>query len=82
MDFYFLLKNMDRNIGKNISKNLSCKYNQSLLFQAKQLVTVVPIQKAAELTGDLIGIKISNKIIGTSRNVPSSTEGLEFEKNQ
>ena len=37
MDFCFLVKNLDRNVGKNVSKNLRCKYNQKRLDRAKQI---------------------------------------------
>ena len=61
-------------IGKNVSKNLSSKYNQKLLDNAKQFETDAlktasrtPIQKTAEATGDLIGNKITDKIIKVAR---------------
>ena len=61
-------------IGKNVSKNLSSKYNQKLLDHAKQFETDAlktasrtPIQKTAEATGDLIGNKITDKIIKVAR---------------
>ena len=56
---------MSRNIGKGISKNLSSKYSQKLLDHVKQSNTGAiktaskrAIQKTAEATGDLIGIKL------------------------
>ena len=69
-------KNMGKNIGKNISKNLSSKYSPGMLAarknrldHAKQSATdAVKIQKTAEPTGDLIGNKIANKIMGVSKN--------------
>ena len=73
MDLYGFLsfaKNMDKNISKNIRKDLSSKYNQKLLDHAKKSATDAiktsskrVIQKAAEVTSDLIGIKIADKII-------------------
>ena len=60
---------MGKNNGDNISKNLSTTYSQKLIDYAKQSVTDPikitskrAIQKIAEATGDLIGIKISNKL--------------------
>ena len=60
---------MSKNIGKNISKDLSGKYQKKLLDYAKQSATDAfktaskrAIQKTAEATDDLIGIKIANKI--------------------
>ena len=50
-------------------KKTSCKYGQKLFDHAKQSARDVPktsskivIQKTAETTSDLIGIKISDKI--------------------
>ena len=73
MDLYGFLsfaKNMDKNISKNIRKNLSSKYNQKLLDHAKKSATDAiktsskrVIQKTVEVTSDLIGIKIFDKII-------------------
>ena len=52
-------------MGKNISKNINCKYGQKLLDHDKQSATDAikttskkVIQKAAEATGDLIGIRM------------------------
>ena len=73
MDLYGFLsfaKNMDKNISKNIRKDLSSKYNQKLLDHAKKSAADAiktsskgVIQKTAEVTSDLIGIKIAHKII-------------------
>ena len=73
MDLYGFLsfaKNMDKNISKIIRKDLSSKYNQKLFDHAKKSATdaiktssKTVIQKTAEVTSDLIGIKIADKII-------------------
>ena len=73
MDLYGFLsfaKNMDKNISKNIRKDLSSKYNQKLLDHAKKSATDAiktsskgVIQKTADVTSNLIGIKIAHKII-------------------
>ena len=62
-----------KNIGKNISKNLSGKYSQKLLDHVKQSTTdalkTTPkrvIIKTAEVTGGLIGNKITNTITKVS----------------
>ena len=74
---------MGINIGKNISKSFSGKYSprmlamhQKLLDQAKKLATDAlktsskrVIQKIAEVTGDLIGNKIADKITKVSKNL-------------
>ena len=61
---------MSKNIGK-----VSVKYNQKLLGNAKKSATDSLkaslkriIQKIAEATSDLIGYKITNRIIKVSRN--------------
>ena len=80
--FLSFAKNIGKNIGKNISKNLSDKYGpamldmrQKLLDQARKSATDAfktsskgVIQKISEATGDLIGNKIANKIMGVSKN--------------
>ena len=60
--------------AKNIGKNLSNKYDQKLLDSAKKNTTDAvktaskrAIQKAAEATDDLIGIKIAHKIKSVSK---------------
>ena len=60
---------MGKIIDEYISINLSAKYSQKLLDDAKQSATDVfkaaserSIQKTAEVTGDLIGNYIVNKI--------------------
>ena len=66
---------MAKNIGKNMSKNVSGKYNQKLLYHAKQSATDAlkttsnrAIQKTAEATGNLICNKIANRITKVSKN--------------
>ena len=72
--FLSFAKNMGKNIGKNIGKNLSGKYSPKPLDHAKKSATdalktsskTVIIQKRAEVTGDLIGNKIDDKITKVS----------------
>ena len=68
-------KDMGKNIGKNISKTLSDKYSQKLLDYAKQSTTdalkTTPkkgIKKKAEVTRDLVGNKIANRITKVSKS--------------
>ena len=65
MDFYLLLKT---------GKNFSNKYSQKLLDTAKKSTTDAiktaskrGIQKTAEVTCDLIGNKIADKIVSASK---------------
>ena len=65
---------MGKNIAKKISKSLDGKYNQKLLDHVKQSATDAlktsskrVIQTAGE-TSDLLGNKIHNKIIKTSKH--------------
>ena len=67
--FLSFAKNMCKKIGENISEHLSGKYSQKLLDHVKQSATNTlkttsnkVIQRTAETTGDLIGIKIANRI--------------------
>ena len=60
---------------KNVGKNLSNKYGQKLFHSAKTSTTDAiktaskrEIQKTAEATGDLIGIKIADKITSVSES--------------
>ena len=60
--------------AKNMSKSLSNKYGQKLLDSAKKSTTDViktaskrAIQKPAEASADLIGIKIADKITSVSK---------------
>ena len=71
---------MCKNSGKKFSKTLSGKYNQKLLDHAKQSTTDAlkttskrAIQKTAEVTGDLIGNKIAEKITKVSRTSPQNS---------
>ena len=60
--------------AKNMGKNLSNKYGQKLLDSAKKSTADAikttskrAIQKTAEVTGDLIGNKIADKITSVSK---------------
>ena len=62
-------------IAKNIGKNWTNKYGQKRLDRAKKSPMDATktdlnraIQKTAELTGDLIGNKVADKIISVSNN--------------
>ena len=73
--FLSFAKNMGRNIGNKISKNLRGKYSQKLLDHAKKSATdaiktssKIVIQKTEEVTSELIGDKIANKIRKVSKN--------------
>ena len=64
-----------QNMGKTISKNLNEKYGQKFFDLSKQSATdalkttsVKVIQKTAEVSGDLIGNKIVNRITKVSRS--------------
>ena len=64
-----------QNMGKTISKNLNEKYSQKFFDLSKQSATdalkttsVKVIQKTAEVSGDLIGNKIVNRITKVSRS--------------
>ena len=63
---------------KNMGKSLSNKYDQKLLDSAKKSTTDArktaskrAIQKAAEVTGDLIGNNIADKITSVSKKKPA-----------
>ena len=64
--FLSFAKNMGKNIGKKISKNLSGKYSQNFLIilnnYTLRTTSKRVIQKTAEVTGDLIGNKVPNRI--------------------
>ena len=69
MDFCLLLNIWIKILVKNISKNLNGKYSEKLLYYAKQSAADTlqtsskrVIQKTAEVTNDLIGNQIANKI--------------------
>ena len=60
--------------AKNMGKSLSNKYGQKLLHNAKNFTTDAiktaskrAIQKAAEVTGDMIGNKNADKITSVSK---------------
>ena len=66
-------KNIDKYIGKNINKNLSNKYSQKLPDHAKKSATDATsskrvILKEAEITSDLTGNKMANKIKRVPKN--------------
>ena len=59
---------------KTLGKNLNTKYSQNLLDSAKTSTTDAvltasnrAIQKAAEITGDLIGNRIADKMASVSK---------------
>ena len=76
--------------AKNIGKNISSKYSQKLVDSAKKSGTdgrkttsKRAIQKSAEVTGDLIGSKIVDKITSTSnkfKDLHSSEANNEIPK--
>ena len=64
--------------AKNMGKSLSNKYGQKLLDSAKKSTTHAikaaskrAIQKTAEVTGDLIGNNIADKITSVSKKKPA-----------
>ena len=72
-------KNIGQNIGKNISKSLTSKYCQKRLDHAKQYTADAFktsskwfIQKPVEVTGNLIGNKIADKIKGSAKKSPQN----------
>ena len=75
--------------AKNMSKSVSGKYGQKRLDSAKKSTTdniktasKGAIQKTAEATGDLIGIKIADKITSVSKkpsnNNNNNNDGVEL----
>ena len=89
LNFEFLpfANDMDKSVSKNMSINLSGKYGEKLLDHAKQPATDAfktaskrAIQKKAESTCSLIGIKIANKIIIVSKKLQQKTVTNEHEK--
>ena len=75
---------MSNNVGKNISKNLCSKYSHKLQGYGKQSSTDAlrtawkrAIQKTAEVTVDLIGNKIVDKIINVSRTSAQNSSEIE-----
>ena len=76
-----------KNMGRNISKNLKSKYSQNLHDHAKQSATNLLkisskrfIQKVAEAAGDLIGNKITDKIIRVSKTSPKDNSETNEEE--
>ena len=63
-------ENISKNIIKNISENLSHKYNQKILDHAIQFATD---ELKTVSTGDLIGNKIADKIMQSSRTSPNNS---------
>ena len=71
--FLSFVKNMGTH-ATNVAKNISSKYGRKLLDSAKKsIVDAIKttskrlIQKAAQVTGDLIGNKIADKITSVSK---------------
>ena len=65
--------------AKNMGSHLSNKYSQKLLDTAEKSTTDAiktaskrVIQKTAEVTGDLIGNNIADKITGASKNTQNN----------
>ena len=74
-------------MGENISQNLSSKYSQIIIDHAKLSATDAiktaskrAIQKTAEATGDLIGIKMADKITRASKNSPQNNSETNEEE--
>ena len=73
--------------AKNMGKKLSNKYGQKRLDSAKKSKTDAiktvwkrAIQKAAEVTGDLIGNEIANKITSASKKSAKDLQNNEAEE--
>ena len=71
-------------IVKNMGKNLINKYGQKLIDSAKKSTADAiktaskrAIQKTAEVTGDLIGNKVDDKITSVSNKKPNNDERKE-----
>ena len=67
---------MSKNIGKNVIKHLSGKYSQKCLDHAEEYTRDVfetaskrAIRKKAEVTGNFIGSKITDKITKLSKTM-------------
>ena len=78
-------KNMSINLGKNLSSNYNLKpfdHSKQSATEALKTDSKIAIKEvAAGTTGDLIGIKIGNKITKVSRRSPPNTsEIVEREK--
>ena len=69
----FFAKNISKNNDQNITKNLSGKHSQKPFYLGKQSATESlkkeKIQKAAEVTDNLIGNKIANKLLRIHRRI-------------
>ena len=72
--------------AKNMGKNSSYKYGQKLLDSAKKstinaikTASKREIQKTAEATGDLIGIKIAEKIASVAKKSNKKLQNNETE---
>ena len=87
MDFYHLLKNVDKNTTK-VATSMSCKYSQKVPDSARKftkdaikIASKREIQKKSEATGDLIGNKIADKIISVSTALhPKSPNELHLKE--
>ena len=73
--------------AKNIGKSLSGKYSQKLSDSAKKSSTDAiktaskrAVQKTAKVKGDLIGNKISDKIIKVSKTSQNNLEAVKSEE--
>ena len=80
--FLSFAKNMVRIIGKNKIENLSSKYSQKPLDHTKKSATDAlktaskrVVQKAAEVTSDLTGNKIADKITKVLNTSPQNNSG-------
>ena len=92
--FLYFAKNIGKNANESVTKNLRGKYSQKLFYHVKQYATdklktttKKVIQKTANSTGDLIGMKIveaksnavaksldDNKITSTTSGINSKTD--------
>ena len=75
--------------AKNTGKNISSKYSQKLVdttkISATDAIKTAPkreIQKTAEATGDLIGIKIADKITSVSTELHLKKSSRELSSNE
>ena len=76
-------RNIGRNIGKNISKILSSKYSQKLVDRATKAHKTASkrrIQKTTVAMGDLIRIKIADKITRISKTSQINEEEILRER--
>ena len=84
MDLDDMQKDMDFCLLRKTGKNLSNEYGQKLFDSAKKSTTDAiktaskrAVQKTAEATGDLIGIKIVDKITSVSKK-SSAEQSMEL----